>query len=46
VTVGAEVWKAECTTGAALPAGSQVRVVEVRGTRVLVEPVNNPIFEN
>lgn len=46
VTVGAEVWNAECTTGAALPAGSHVRVVEVRGTRILVEPINNPIFEN
>lgn len=46
VNVQAEVWNAECTTGSALPAGSQVRVVEVRGTRVLVEPVNNPIFEN
>lgn len=46
VFVHSEEWKAECATGAALPAGSQVRVVEVRGTRVLVEPVNNPIFEN
>ena len=46
VSVGAEKWNAECTTGAALPAGSQVRVLEVRGTRVLVEPANNPIFES
>lgn len=46
VSVGAEQWKAESHHNVALPVGGQVRVVEVRGTRVLVEPVNNPIFDS
>lgn len=39
VRVGAEEWKAEATAGVALPVGLEIRVIEVRGTRLVVEPV-------
>jgi len=39
VRVHREEWRAESVDGGAIPAGSTVKVVEVRGTRVLVHPV-------
>lgn len=39
VLVGTEEWKAETIDGSAVPAGAVVKVVEVRGTRVLVHPL-------
>src|SRR5699024_5510410 len=38
VRLGAEPWRAETGDGRALPAGSIVSVVEVRGTRLIVRP--------
>ncbi len=38
VKVGTEEWRADTRPGVALPAGTRVRVVEVQGTRLLVEP--------
>ncbi len=40
VRVEAEEWKAATHTGIGLPAGAMVRVIEVRGTRLVVEPVD------
>jgi membrane protein implicated in regulation of membrane protease activity len=37
VRVDAEVWKADTATGAGLDVGTSVRVLEVRGTRLVVE---------
>ena len=39
VKVGTEEWRADTRPGVALSAGSKVRVVEVQGTRLVVEPV-------
>lgn len=38
VLLGTERWRAESTSGAAIPVGATVVVTEVRGTRVVVEP--------
>lgn len=39
VKVGTEEWRADTRPGVALSAGSKVRVIEVQGTRLVVEPV-------
>ncbi len=39
VRVGAEDWRADAADDIALPVGARVRVLEVRGTRLVVEPV-------
>jgi membrane protein implicated in regulation of membrane protease activity len=36
VRVDREEWRADSTTGAAIPAGTTVRVADVRGTHVVV----------
>jgi membrane protein implicated in regulation of membrane protease activity len=38
VRVGTEVWKADTAVRMAIPVGTTIRVVEVRGTRLVVEP--------
>ncbi len=38
VKVGSEEWRADTPPGVALAAGTKVRVIEVLGTRLLVEP--------
>ncbi len=38
VRLGSETWGATTDTGSNIPPGTQVRVVEVRGTRLVVEP--------
>jgi len=40
VQVHREEWRAETLDGLAVPAGEQVKVVEVRGTRVIVVPLS------
>lgn len=42
VRVGAEEWKADAVEDIGLPVGSTIRVLEVRGTRLLVEPTDVP----
>ncbi|MGI9596913.1 MAG: NfeD family protein [Acidimicrobiales bacterium] len=39
VKVGTEEWRADTRPGVALSAGTKIEVVEVQGTRLLVEPV-------
>ena len=39
VKVGAEEWRADTKPGVAIAAGSKVRIVEVQGTRLVVEPI-------
>ena len=38
VRVGTEVWRADTAEGVGLPVGVKIRVLEVRGTRLVVEP--------
>lgn len=38
VRVGREEWRAQSVDGSAIPEGTQVTVIEVRGTRVVVFP--------
>lgn len=40
VRVGAEEWKADTAEDVSLPVGVKVRVLEVRGTRLVVEPAD------
>lgn len=40
VRVGAEDWRADAVDDQPLPVGARVRVREIRGTRLLVEPVD------
>lgn len=40
--IGREEWRIESMDGTAIPAGTLVRVVEVRGTRAVVFPVELP----
>jgi membrane protein implicated in regulation of membrane protease activity len=42
VRVHREEWRAETVDGSALPPGSEIRVVEQRGTRVVVTAVGPP----
>ncbi|CAN5842299.1 hypothetical protein BH24ACT3_BH24ACT3_08140 [soil metagenome] len=42
VQVNREEWRAETVDGTSLAAGTPVKVVEVRGTRVVVWPVGDP----
>lgn len=46
VRVHREEWRAETIEGTPLDVGTPVRVVEVRGTRVIVHPVMSPELEN
>lgn len=39
VRVGAEEWRADTRPGVALAAGTKVRILEVQGTRLVVEPI-------
>lgn len=39
VKVGTEEWRADTLEGVSVSAGSKIRVVEVQGTRLLVEPL-------
>lgn len=38
VKIGGESWNAEGRDGMGIPAGTAVRIIEVKGTRVIVEP--------
>lgn len=38
VRVGSEEWRADTVNDLGLPVGAKIRVIEVRGTRLLVEP--------
>lgn len=40
VRVDREDWRAESTNGAPIPSGTPVRVADVRGTRVVVAPLD------
>ncbi len=40
VKVGAEEWRADTREGVTISAGTKVRVIEVQGTRLLVEPAD------
>jgi membrane protein implicated in regulation of membrane protease activity len=40
VMVGRETWRAESTTGGPIASGVPVRVADVRGTRVVVAPMD------
>jgi membrane protein implicated in regulation of membrane protease activity len=42
VRVGREEWKAETSDGSPIPEGTTVKIVEVRGTRVVVFPTEPP----
>lgn len=42
IRVHREEWRAESEDATAIPAGTKVRVVEVRGTRCVVYPVESP----
>jgi len=42
VRIQREEWRAESVDGSAIPADTAVRVVDVRGTRVVVWPVDAP----
>ncbi len=46
VKVGTEEWRADTRPGVAIAAGSKVRIVEIQGTRLVVEPadVDDVIF--
>ncbi len=45
VRVGREDWRAQSLDGRAIAAGALVRIVEVRGTRVVVHPTSSPALE-
>ena len=40
VRVGAEDWRADATDDLPLPVGARVRVRQIRGTRLVVEPID------
>ena len=39
VRVGTEEWRADSHPGVAVTAGTKVRIIEIHGTRLLVEPI-------
>ena len=46
VRINREEWRANSVEGAVVEAGTPVRVVEVRGTSVIVHPVASPELES
>ena len=40
VKVGTEEWRADTQAGVAITAGTKVRIIEIQGTRLLVEPTD------
>jgi membrane protein implicated in regulation of membrane protease activity len=40
VQIEGEEWRAEGRDGMGVPAGTEVRIIEVKGTRVIVEPAD------
>ncbi len=40
VKVGTEEWRADTRPGVAVAAGSKVRILEIQGTRLVVEPMD------
>ena len=42
IRVDREEWRAEAQSGVAIPDGTPVRIVEIRGTRAIVEPATAP----
>ena len=46
VRVDREEWRAQTVEGTPLPVGTPVRIVEVRGTRVIVHPTQSPELEH
>ena len=46
VRINREEWRAETLEGTALDTGAVVRIVEVRGTRVVVHPIPSPELES
>lgn len=40
IKIGGEEWRAEGRDGMGLAAGMEVRIIEVKGTRVIVEPAS------
>ncbi len=40
VRIGAEEWKADADAEVLVPVGTRIRVIEVRGTRLVVEPAD------
>ena len=42
IRVGREEWRAETADGSEVPAGATVKIVELRGTRVIVFPTEPP----
>ena len=45
VRIGREEWRAEASDGSPVPEGATVKIVEVRGTRVVVYPTDPPALE-
>jgi membrane protein implicated in regulation of membrane protease activity len=46
VRVGAEDWRADAADDLFVPVGARVRVLEVRGTRLVVEPIGPPALSD
>lgn len=46
VKVAGEEWSAICNGNTTIPKGTEVEVLEVRGVKVLVEPINSRISTN
>lgn len=46
VKVAGEEWSAICNGNTTIPKGTEVEVLEVRGVKVLVEPINSRISSN
>lgn len=40
IRIGGEEWQAEGRDGMGVPSGTQIRILEIRGTRVIVEPAD------
>ena len=43
IKVDGEIWSAICNGNNTIPSGTEVEVIEVRGVKVLVQPVNSTI---
>ena len=43
IRVGREEWRAESVDGRTIEGGARVRIIDVRGTRVLVAPFEAPV---
>ena len=46
VKIDGEIWSATCEGTSIIPKGSMVKVIQIDGVKVIVEPIKEPTMQN